>query len=60
MKTKTRFRLDEKGQGLMEYLILVMLISVVSIAATRTLGASIKRKIQDARAQVNRLDDGIR
>ncbi len=44
----------------MEYLILVMLISVVSIAATRTLGASIKRKIQDARAQVNRLDDGIR
>lgn len=44
----------------MEYLILVMLIAVVSIAATRTLGASIKKKIQDAKEQVNKLDDGIR
>lgn len=40
------FQKNTKGQGLTEYLILLVLISVVSIAATRTLGSTIKKKIQ--------------
>lgn len=39
----------------MEYLILVMLIGVVSIAATKTLGKAIKTKIQAAKVEINGL-----
>lgn len=45
--------LNESGQGLTEYLILLMLISVVSIAAAKTLGSTIKTKLQDARNHIN-------
>lgn len=44
---------NEKGQGLTEYLMLVLMISVVSIAATKALGNTVKRKIQEAREQIN-------
>ena len=46
-------QLNQKGQGLTEYLILVLLIAVVSIAATRSLGNTIKMKIQEARNHIN-------
>lgn len=48
------------GQGLTEYIILLVLISLVSIAAVRSLGGTIQRKIQMAREQINgmRTDEG--
>jgi Flp pilus assembly pilin Flp len=36
---------DQSGQGLMEYLILVILIAGVAIAAAKTLGGTVKEKI---------------
>ncbi len=37
---------DRSGQGLSEYMILAMLIVVGSIAASRTLGSTIKTKLE--------------
>ncbi len=37
---------DRSGQGLSEYMILAMLIVVGSIAASRTLGGTIKTKLE--------------
>jgi len=47
-------RLDEKGQGLTEYITLLLLISVFSIVATKSLGGTIKDKIQQAREHINK------
>ncbi len=49
---------SESGQGLTEYLILIVLISLVSIAASRTLGSTIKRKIELSERHIER-DVGI-
>jgi Flp pilus assembly pilin Flp len=38
-------RPDRSGQGLSEYIILVMLIAVCSIAASRMVGSTIKSKL---------------
>lgn len=43
------------GQGLTEYLILLVLISLVSIAAVKSLGSTIQRKIQMAREHINQV-----
>jgi Flp pilus assembly pilin Flp len=45
--------LDQKGQGLTEYLILLLLISIVSITAVRSLGGTIKSKLQQVRNHIN-------
>lgn len=45
--------LNSKGQGLTEYLMLVLLIAVVSIGATKTLGNTVKIKLQQVRRQIN-------
>ncbi len=44
---------NQEGQGLTEYLILVMLISVVSIVAVQTLGNTIQRKLQTVQREIN-------
>lgn len=44
---------NRSGQGLTEYLILLLLISVVSIAAVKSLGNTVKMKLQSARNQIN-------
>ena len=44
---------NDRGQGLTEYLILLLLIAVISIAATQSLGKTIKSKLQSARKQIN-------
>lgn len=46
-------RLNQSGQGLTEYIMLVLLISVVSIAATKTLGTRVKSKIKEASDHIN-------
>ena len=52
--TNSFYGLDRRGQGLTEYLILVLLIAVVSISATKSLGNLIRDKLQQARAEINR------
>jgi Flp pilus assembly pilin Flp len=49
---KTRIQ-DRSGQGLTEYITLLLLVSVFSIAAAKTLGGRIKRKIQVAADHIN-------
>ena len=44
---------NQKGQGLTEYLILVLLIAVVSIVTTQTLGQTIKKKIKEVNDHIN-------
>ena len=44
---------NSRGQGLTEYLMLIVLIAVVSIIATKSLGNTIKDKIQRARQHIN-------
>lgn len=50
MKKKLRNR---SGQGLSEYMILVMLIAVGSIAAARTVGGTIQRKLKKINTSLN-------
>ena len=47
-------RLDQKGQGLTEYLMLMILISVISIGVTKALGNTIKTKIKEAQNHINK------
>jgi Flp pilus assembly pilin Flp len=46
-------KLNESGQGLTEYLILLMLVAVVSIAAVRSLGGTVKSKLETARRHIH-------
>ena len=45
--------LDQKGQGLTEYITLLLLVSICSVAVAKTLGGTIKRKIQEAERHIN-------
>ncbi|MEK6705577.1 MAG: Flp family type IVb pilin [Bdellovibrionota bacterium] len=47
------FFINNNGQGLTEYIALLLLISVISIAAVKALGGTIKSKLQEARNQIN-------
>ncbi|MBC7691581.1 MAG: hypothetical protein H7222_07410 [Methylotenera sp.] len=44
---------NQKGQSLTEYLILLVLISVVSIAGVQSLGKAIHGKLKDAKEKIN-------
>jgi Flp pilus assembly pilin Flp len=44
---------NEQGQGLTEYIVLMMLICVVSIGVVSTLGKTVRRKISEAEAKIN-------
>jgi Flp pilus assembly pilin Flp len=46
-------RLNEDGQGLTEYLILLFLISIICIATAKTLGETVKTKLQTARRHIH-------
>lgn len=64
MKTPFRFRsktkmnraqaasLDQSGQGLTEYLILLLLIAVFSIGAAQILGKTVKEKLELAQRHI--------
>lgn len=45
--------LNQKGQGLTEYIALLLLIAVACFAATRGLGSIVKSKITEARNHIN-------
>jgi Flp pilus assembly pilin Flp len=44
---------NQQGQGLTEYLVLLLLIAVISIAAVKSLGGTIKGKIELAQRHIN-------
>ena len=46
--------LDQKGQGLTEYMTLLVLISLVSIAAVKTLGRDLRDKIKTAHSHIKK------
>jgi Flp pilus assembly pilin Flp len=48
-----RYLKSKSGQGMSEYLILVVLIAVGSIAATKTLGATVKGKLEMINRQID-------
>ena len=57
MKTRlftSRPHQNQNGQGLTEYLILLLLVALLSVAATRSLGKTIRTKIKTARNQIHR------
>ena len=47
-----RYCKDRKGQGMSEYLILVLLIAVGSIAATQSLGSTVYKKIKQIQQKI--------
>ena len=44
---------NPSGQSLTEYLILLVLISIVSIAGVQSLGKAIDTKLKDAKVKIN-------
>lgn len=44
---------NSSGQGLTEYIALVLLIAVISIGATKALGNTVQSKIKEARNLIN-------
>ncbi len=44
---------NQKGQGVMEYLIITSLIGIVSIVAVKTFGKTVKEKISDIKEKLN-------
>ncbi len=49
-----RFLLAQKGQGVMEYMIITSLIGIVCIAAVKNIGKSIETRLDHAKKQINR------
>lgn len=47
------FKLNQKGQGLTEYMTLLVLVSLVAVGAARTLGTTVRSKIETATRHVN-------
>ncbi len=47
-------KLNERGQGLMEYMILTGLISVLCMLTVRNFGDTVKNKLQQATDKINR------
>jgi len=44
---------DEAGQGLTEYIVLLLLVCVVSITTVKTLGSRVKSKLAEASNHIN-------
>ncbi len=53
MKLLKRYLKNQAGQGMSEYLILVMLIAVASIAAARTVGTTVNSKLEQIHRSLN-------
>jgi Flp pilus assembly pilin Flp len=53
MRSFSKIIRNDQGQGLTEYLILLLLIAVISIGATRTLGSTIKGKLEMAERHIS-------
>jgi hypothetical protein len=51
--SKNRKLLNRRGQGLTEYLILLILVAVVAIGVTRELGRTVANKIEIAKKRIS-------
>ena len=51
-----RLKNDQRGQSLVEYIILVALVTLVSVSATKLLGRKINTKFEEIKEQI---DEGI-
>ncbi len=49
-----RQKMNNRGQGLTEYLMLVMLIAVVSIGVVKTIGSQIHNKLETVKRNIQR------
>ena len=48
---------DERGQGMAEYIIIVILVAIIVLVAIRFFGHSITNQFENATEQVNTLRD---
>ncbi len=48
-----RFLTDDSGQGLVEYALIIALVSIVAIAALRTLGKKASNTLDNAASQLS-------
>lgn len=44
---------NRQGQGLTEYIILVVLVGIVSLSAAQMFGQTVKKKITQAKEEIN-------
>lgn len=44
--------LNQKGQGIMEYVILTSLIGIISLIAVKNFGEVVKKRIDNMRSQI--------
>ena len=51
-----RYLRNQQGQGMSEYLILVLLIAVGSIAATQSLGSTVFSKIHEIQRKIHEVN----
>jgi Flp pilus assembly pilin Flp len=55
----SRFHRDELGQGLTEYVIILVGIAIVCIAITVAFGGKIKALFETADAEIDTVDSGL-
>lgn len=49
---KKTFLKNQKGQGIMEYVILTSLIGIISLVAVKNFGEVVKKRIDSMRTQI--------
>ena len=49
---KNTFLKNQKGQGIMEYVILTSLIGIISLVAVKNFGEVVKKRIDSMRTQI--------
>ena len=55
----SKFHKDESGQGMTEYVIILVAIAIVCIAITVTFGGKIKALFETADAEIDTVDSGL-
>lgn len=54
-KLATRLRKDERGQGLAEYIIIVILVAIIVLVAVKFFGRSVFNQFENATNQIDNL-----
>jgi len=59
MNTLRKFMTDERGQGMTEYIIILVAIAVVCIAISVQFGGKIKALFETADVEIDTVDSGL-
>ena len=59
MNTLRKFMTDERGQGMKEYIIILVAIAVVCIAISVQFGGKIKALFETADVEIDTVDSGL-